>query len=278
MASDAGLDEYNRTRIDEGLDILRECDPDDEQVRPLLIRALINRQVEASKWQEQEANNKEARDLARGFDLIAYSVATGNVADFTARRGDLDTASELFAESLATADEAGKPSRRLDARWQAANFERADNDDPVRAEQLYSEAIEIGRSSGQDVWASLLDAHRSAVRLQLGKTGAFEEFLSAAQECLDVPDFKLHGAQERLLVFRGQFDADQGRHARAAKVVGAIQALRDGGDSEDPYHDRLIEDFTRRATEALGQSKYEEERAVGLHLDRSERLDLISGN
>ncbi len=105
-----------------------------------------------------------------------------------------------------------------------------------------------------------------------------EEFLSAAQECLDVPDFKLHGAQERLLVFRGQFDADQGRHARAAKVVGAIQALRDGGDSEDPYHDRLIEDFTRRATEALGQSKYEEERAVGLHLDRSERLDLISGN
>lgn len=61
-----------------------------------------------------------------------------------------------------------------------------------------------------------------------------------------------------------------------AKVIGAIQAWRDGGDGEDPYHDRLTGDLTRHAVEVPGESMYEDERAPGLQMGHSERLDLIA--
>ena len=268
-------------RFEEGIAILRRNDPADGQVRRLLIRGLINLAQaldEVRRQDEAEALTREARDLARGFDPTAYSVATGNVADFLAIRGDLNAASELFVESIATADEVGKPSRRFDARWQAANFERAYTANLAEAERLYSEAIEIGRSSGQDVWTSLLDAHRSAVRLGLGKPGAFKEFLSAAHACLDVPDFNAYGAQASLLVFRSEFDAHRGDYPRAARTLGAIQAMSDDGDRHLTYHDNVIADVERRTKRDLGESTYETERAIGLQMSSSERLALITGD
>ncbi len=268
-------------RFEEGIAILRRNDPADDQVRRLLIRGLINLAQdldEVRRLDEADALTREARDLARGFDPTAYSIATGNVADFLAIRGDLNAASELFVESIATADEVGKPTRRFDARWQAANFERAYTANLAEAERLYSEAIEIGRSSGQDVWTSLLDAHRSAVRLGLGKPGAFEEFLSAAHACLDVPDFNAYGAQASLLVFRSEFDAHRGDYPRAARTLGAIQAMSDDGGTHLTYHDNVIADVEGRAKRDLGESTYEAERAIGLQMSSSERLALITGD
>ncbi len=272
----AGLD-----KLSEGVEMLRQYDPDDDQARSLLIRGLINMGNDLDqvrRFDESIANNQEARDLANGFDLRSYSVATGNVADYAAIRGELDTASELFEESVATADEAGIPSRQFDARWQAANFQRAYMSNPTRAEELYGEAVEIGLSTNQHVWASLLDAHRSATRLELNRTGAFDEFLSAARECLAVPDFKAYGAQVTLLVFRSEFDARQGNFMRVARVIGGIEAMSADGDTIMTYHDQVIADLRRKTIEALGESTYEAERSVGLQMSIDERLNLITGD
>ncbi|MBT8469636.1 MAG: hypothetical protein KJN97_12900, partial [Deltaproteobacteria bacterium] len=265
--------------FDQGIAKAREFDVEDDEARRILMTGLSNRTLvleSLGRLEEAEADSREAREIARGFDPYGYSVTTGNVAEYTSMRGDLDEASELFAESVATADELGRPSRRFDARWQAANFERCFNNNPTAAERLYGEAVELGRSIIPDAWIGLLSAHQSAAGLQLGKEGAYEEFLTAARACLDVPDFSAYGAPSSLLVFRSEFDASRGDYRRAAKVLGAIQAMGGDGVPAMSYHQNVIAGVAQQAEEALGESDYQTEFATGLQLRMGERLALIT--
>ena len=269
----------SKSFLDAGISALRGIQELTDESRLAMIRGLINRggTYEAERRHaEAEAINQEARELARGFDLLAYSVATGNVADGAGFRGDSAVAAELFAESIATADQAGKPSRRSDARWQAANFEFTYTRNLARAEELYTEAIEIGRESIHGVWASLLTAYRASVRLALGKEGAFAEFLTAAQECLDISDFTAYGARASLLVFRAEFDAAADDYPSAAKILGVLVAMRSEGAQIFDIHDPVIERLSSQATDHLGQATFNEECARGQKMTRLQQLALIT--
>jgi predicted ATPase/class 3 adenylate cyclase len=268
-----------KSLFDDGISALRDLEPMTKESRTLMIQGLINQsQIYESehRYAESDANNQEARELARGFDLLSYSVATGNIAETVSIRGDTDAAAELFEESIATADQVGKPSRRFDARWQAANYERAYAGNLARAEQLYTEAIEIGRDRVHSVWASLLTAFRAPVRLALGKPEAFDEFLAAAHACLDTPDFNAYGAQASLLVIRAEFDSAAEDYVGAATILGALQAMRTEGATILEMHDAVIQNLSSQAIDQLGQAAYNEDTGRGQKMTRSQQLALIT--
>jgi len=265
--------------VDDGISALRDLEEQTDESRTLLIQGLNNRALiydAQGRSAETEAISQESRELARGFDLLAYSVATGNVAALASIRGDIEAAAELFEDSIATADQVGKPTRRFDARWQAANFERAVAGNLARAEQLYTEAIEIGHESIHSVWASLLTAFRAPVRLALGKPEAFDEFLVAARACLDTPDFNAYGAQANLLAFRAEFDAAHEDYVGVARILGALQARRADGATILNIHDAVLESLTSEAIDRLGQAAYDEETGRGQKMTRSQQLELIT--
>ncbi len=279
LLADYTADSEATSHFDVGISALRDLEPMTDESRIIMIKGLINQSniyESARRFDESEANNQEARELARGFDLLAYSVATGNVADLAFIRGDVGTAAELFEDSIATADQVGTPSRRFDARWQAANFERTHARNLARAEQLYTEAIEIGGESIHGVWVSLLTAFRAPVRLALGNPEAFGEFLAAAQACLDTPDFNAYGARSSLLSFRAEFDAAHQDYVGVARVLGALKARRADGAMLLEFHNAVLENLTSEAIDRLGQAAYNEEFGQGQKMTESQQLELIT--
>jgi len=265
--------------LDDGISALRHLKQQTDESRSLLVQGLINQSqvYEADRrYADVEANNREARDLARGHDPLSYSIATGNVADSASMRGEIELAAELFEESITTADQIGKTSRRFDARWQAANFERTYARSPIRAEQLFSEAIEIGSGAIPPVWVSLLTAFRATVRLDLHQPDAYDQFLVAAQDCLETPDFKSYGAQASLLVFRGEFDAAGQDFVGVARILGAIQAMRSERVIILQIHDSVLEDLEKRAIDELGDATFDHEKALGLGVTRDQQLEFIT--
>ena len=278
LLSHHNADSEATSLFDDGISALRDLKPMTDESRTLLTRGLINQSViyeSERRFAESEANNQEARELARGFDLLTYSVATGNVAEAACIRGDIDAASELFEESIATADQVGNPSRRLDARWQAANFEHAYTGNLARAEQIYTEAIDIGSESMPSVWGSLLTAFRARVRLVLGNPDAFDEFLAAAQECLDTPDFNPYGTRANLLVFRAEFDTAREDYVGVASILGALQAMRTEGETILEMLDAVVVDLTSQTIDQLGDASYNEESGRGQNMTTSQQLRLI---
>lgn len=267
------------SHFNDGISVLRELEHQTDESRLLLIQGLINQSVyheSQRRSAESEANNQEARELARGFDPVAYSVATGNVAEGACLRGDIETAHELFEDSIATADEVGQPSRRFNARWQAAIWERVYAGNLVFAEQLYTEAIEIGRENFDSPWVSIVTAFRAPVRLALGNPEAFGEFLVAAQAALDTPDFNPYGARESLLAFRAEFDVAHEDYVGAARVLGALQARKADGTASLEVHDVVVEDLTSQTIDRLGQAAYSEEADRGQRMTRSQQLGLVT--
>ena len=208
-------------------------------------------------------------------DKRGQQEALFNLGFVPAVKGDMRRAQELFEESLAIARELGNRQGVLEATTALA-FADGLAGNHGRAIGLLEEAVELARELGNLYWlsdglAGLAEAYRNM--------GAFERARDFNSEALRMYREAANPSGTGMVLEQiAAVESDQGRHARAVRLQGAANAIRDsiGGGSPRawPYPDVFA-----RAEQALGKDPanrareegraMEIEQAVGYALEES---------
>jgi tetratricopeptide (TPR) repeat protein len=143
--------------------------------------------------------------------------------------------------------------------------------DFAEAQELMSKRVALARDTGNLATVSSEAGNLSMVERQLGN---LDEAESLAREALDI-DYKR--GDEWAMPYKvsglAAVATDRGDFERAAKLVGAAEAMmeREGADwppDERPHYERML----TRIPRALGEGEFERVRAIGQGMSNDEAV------
>jgi tetratricopeptide (TPR) repeat protein len=184
---------------------------------------------------------------ARGKRDGVLAAALGNLSTMARFAGDLDTARQLFRDNIELTRELGN-LRTLSLDLISLGDVCVDCGDAAGARPLLAEAVEICRQTG-DICSEAYAAHilGRLARLDGKPVEAYRRFVTAIRQHHGFGDrFAVLYTLSSLIDLLSTVDA-----ARAARMLGAVEAIRDHAGTPMTTHQLGVRDTTLRRVRAV---------------------------
>jgi non-specific serine/threonine protein kinase len=258
-----------------------------QEADPALLKysasaALINyAAVYAEPNQEYELSeqlNREALEVSRSIgDDVGVAVALGNLAEGAARRGDLDTAREGYAASIAASRELNSAHRTVEAIVQYAVFESS-TDAHQRAADMLEDAMEVATTGDIPMYVALTGALRAEAGQHLRESAALEQFITHASVLYADPEFtSVYWPQLAVALGRADVEFQRGNLERAAKLLGVVERLEEESAQLDVVFEARRTQIRTALIEALDEEEWARSCARGRELSVGEAARLVAG-
>jgi predicted ATPase/class 3 adenylate cyclase len=272
--------------LEGAIEICRELDAegvDPALLRPVYPSALLS--LATNIWQYEQDFDRatelwgEALDIARRVgDGAGASAALGNLAEASARAGDIEGARDGYTESIKASHALGSTHRTVEAILLSAVFEMSVGE-PARAIVLLDDATEMARSGDLPFWDDFGRAMRAVASHDLGEAGALDAFIEHAARLFADDEFQAtFYYQLPLVLCRADLEHSAGHPDRAAMLLGVLGVLEEEHSPLEPIFEgtrrsRLLEALV----EDLGMIEFEAARDRGRALSRLEAANLTAG-
>jgi len=258
---DGSLDEAKAAAVDARglLDALAGEDLEDRRARIRLIAAISRAEFNAEPAREAAAVRElvpEAREVLRAAELLVF---LNNLGAAQLRAGDAEAAATM-AEVLEMTRPSGNPNNLGMALLNSGAAHAAAGDD-ASAERCYVEGLELALGNGHVARAARLEVNLAQLRLRHGQIDRAARHAEHAVELAAQVDEPM--LQAKVAVTAAGVELRRGNLTESRQaLLGALQALRRGGDTGESYGYAYLAELAAHA--GLG-------RLADLHLRRAQR-------
>ncbi len=241
LAGFIGLPDEGEHHLRASLDLYRRLDAegaDPELMRHGYAASLINLSALVEMdWEAGVRYNEEALEVARRYDdLQGVTVALGNIAEYHAQRGDLDSARPKFEESISLSEQLGSAHRSFEAIYQLGAAELSAGECET-AEQTFRRALHHAELGGLAEYVAFGRTQIAVARHDGGVPDMRAEFAAQAALALRNEEFrKVPFFLAGWLVQRADLDLAAGDLESAGRLIGASHALDEAGSPVDWVH------------------------------------------
>jgi len=281
LAAWKNLQETSREHQIAALELYRELEADgdtSEAVQKGLASALISA---ADSFGSDPARaiemNEEALEVARRYgDLSMVTVAMGNIAEESAKMGDLEKARAGFEEAIATAEQLGSAYILAQTTAQLGQIELGAGESE-RAEQAHRRSLQYTEIAGLTELSAFHRTQIAMARHDAGIPGMCAEFATQAAIALGNEEHRtgflfLAG----WLIQRADLDLADGDGEKAAALVGASDALVKADAYRHWTLDKRRERVLDRLRASLGDPAVDAAIARGAALTTEELYALVT--
>ncbi|MEX1208020.1 MAG: adenylate/guanylate cyclase domain-containing protein [Acidimicrobiia bacterium] len=244
--------------------------------------ALINLGVEMEGLNEFDRAaelNEQALEVSRRIgDPAGLAVSLGNLAESAGRTGDVEGARERFRNAIAASRALESAQRLCEQYWQVGFFELSAGE-PGRAREAFQQSLVQVENGGLDDYLPLSRAYLAFCEAEAGDDTGLDRYVEHVQRSFANPHVRVFGAVRAInVVLRAVVDARRGDLEGAARLLGAIEAEEEEGNSPWWVLSGLRDRVAAEIGDGLDTDVAARARDEGRQLDLDARVDLITAD